>query len=334
MKNLTKSLKGKLIVWYTGSILLIAVYFWFGVHILSIPYGSEIFIALLILLSFVGFLLIKKITESLSALTKKVRTISSTNLNERLTVEDPDNEIGQLALSFNELLNRLEDSFSRERQFIGDVAHELKTPLANMKTGIEVVLSKDRASNEYKERLAECLVDINDLSTTLTEVLDLAWTEAHINQKLTKKVNFSKSLLELSEIATNLGMTKSIEVNFKITPNIWIYGERQKLSRAILNIIDNGIKYNKTEGTLSVTLTKKEEMCVLQISDSGVGIHREDIKSIFGRFYRGKNTGKASGSGLGLAIAKSIILLHGGQIAVKSTLNKGTTFTISLPNAL
>lgn len=330
MKN-SQSLQTRLAIWYLGSIALIALFFWFGVHILQIQYGTEIFVGLLFLLSFIGFIVIRQIIGELSSLTKTIKAISSKNLNERIKHIHSDDEIGQLATSFNELLDRLESSFVRERQFIGDVAHELKTPIATMKSSIEVALTKKRNVDEYQQTLKDMLLDIDNLTSTLMDVLDLAWTEAHADKKFTKKVNISDLLEELVEIASNMTGEKNLEVHFEIEPNITIFGEREKLARAFLNLIDNAIKYNKKKGTVAISLKTHDDHAVLQVKDSGVGIPKKDLQNIFDRFYRSDNVTKTAGSGLGLAIVKSIIQIHGGKITVTSNLQRGTAFTVILP---
>lgn len=329
----SNNLKTRLFIWYGGSLLLVALFFWFGVHVLSVKYGTEIFIGLLLLLSLVGFFIIQKITNSLSDLTEKIQTISSKNLNERIINISNEDEIGMLARSFNALLDRLELSFHRERQFIGDVAHELKTPIATMKSSIEVALSRDRNKEEYKQILLESLEDVNNMSTTLADVLDLAWTEANTDRQFTKKVDLSALISEVTEIGTKLAQVKKVKLRSSIQEGIVILGEREKLARAILNLLDNAIKYNNKGGSIQIKVEKQDSLAVLTVKDSGIGISHQEIHQIFNRFYRGTKTNKISGSGLGLAIVKSIIQMHQGKITVKSKPNKGTTFTIAIPLA-
>jgi signal transduction histidine kinase len=329
----TQSIKTRMAIWYLGSIVLIGLFFWFGVHAFSIPYGTEIFMALLVLLSLVGYLVINQLIGELSSLTQKIKAISSKNLDQRLRHSHNGDEVSQLADTFNDLLDRLESSFERERQFIGDVAHEIKTPIATMKSAIEVALTKRRSESEYKMLFADLLEDIDNLTLTLSDVLDLAWTEAHSDKKFTKTVNLSDLLEELVEIATNLASGKNVEIYFEIEPKVTIHGNREKLARAFLNLINNAIQYNKVGGKVYISLKQKQHAAVFKVKDTGLGIPKKDLEGIFKRFYRGSNVSAIKGSGLGLAIVKSIIQIHDGEIDVTSSEKKGTLFTISLPLA-
>jgi heavy metal sensor kinase len=326
-----QSIRTKLLFWYLGSIAIIALFFWFAVHIFMIDYATEMFIGLLVILSILGFIAATSITKSLSTLTEKIKSISSRNLSQRIHVHRDNDEISELADTFNDLLNRLDASFQRERQFIGDVAHELKTPIATMKSGIEVALTKRRSGEEYKEVMHEMLVDIDTLSRTLTDVLDLAWTDAQRDRVFDKKVNLSELVEEVYEIEEKLAAEKHISINKKIDKNIMIHGEREKLARALLNILDNAIKYSNNNGEVDVLLNNADGSVQIKVVDSGIGIPHHDLHSIFDRFYRGANVRKLSGSGLGLSIAKSIVQIHKGTISVESKKPRGTTVTITLP---
>jgi signal transduction histidine kinase len=326
-----KSIRKQLLLWYIGSIAVIAFFFWFGVHVYMIEYGEEIFLGLLILLSIIGFLVIHSITNSLSTFSKKIKTISSTNLQERIHTKYKEKEIAELAQSFNELLERIENSFKRERQFIGDVAHELKTPLATMRSNIEVGLTKKRKEEEYQTMLSESLIDIDRMSSTIQDVLDLAWTDAHVNQPFTKKVNLTDLLTELVEIIESLASSKDIQIKSSIKDNVIVYGESEKLGRAFLNVLTNAVKYTNNKGMISVLLAKEKNKAIITVSDTGIGINKKDIKHVFNRFYRADNARKQDGTGLGLSIAKSIIQIHRGTMSIKSTKGKGTKVIISLP---
>ncbi|MBI4079462.1 MAG: HAMP domain-containing histidine kinase [Candidatus Levybacteria bacterium] len=331
MGNLFKSIKAKLFFWFFTSLISIAAYFYLAIHIFSLPFGNLIFLLLLLILALDGFYIIYKITRNLTQLSDKMKTISSKNLNARVENIDSDDEIGNLAKTFNGLLDRIQQSFKREQQFIGDVAHELKTPLATLQTSIEIALKKKRSSQEYKEVLKESLIDVSKLSSTLKNVLDLAWSEAEFTKNAMQKFNLSQTLEELREIAEKLGAYKNIQLDSSIDPGIEIYGDRGKISQVLLNLLDNAVKYTKPDGKISISLRAKGTAAEVEIKDTGLGIDPRDLEHIFDRFYRGSKTSKTFGSGLGLAIAQAIIKAHRGAIKVKSRVNQGTTFKIILP---
>lgn len=325
-----KSLRGKLFLWYVGSLLFLISYFLLFIHYRSVMYGLQILAALFVLLAVIQFFFIYKITHSITKLTSKMKTISDQNLQERVEGIKGEDEIGQLAKSFNNLLDRLSEAFAREKRFIGDVAHELKTPLATMKSSFEVALSKKRTNEEYESILKSAVAEADQLSSLLNNVLDLAWTEARSNREATR-VNLTELTKELSEIGQKLAVGKAIEVVTSIEPEIYTTGFKDKLARAILNIMENAVKYSPSGSRIEVILEKAPGKALINITDQGIGIKAEELPHIFDRFYRGSKTDKVLGSGLGLAIAKSIVNLHQGEIKVKSTPGKGSSFIIVLP---
>jgi signal transduction histidine kinase len=330
MKKSSNSLRTRLFLWYLASLIILALFFYTAVHIFMVPYNTELFFGLLYLLAIIGFFTIRQITGSLTSLSHQIRHISTHNLDTHIKGIQTDDEIGEVAQSFNELLDRLNKAFKRERQFIADVAHELKTPLATLRSSIEVVLTKERTKDEYKKALQDALQETNHLSSTLKNVLDLAWSETPSEQKSVSQLNLSELMKELSEITQKMATYKNIQIKDNIADNIYILGFKDKLARALLNIVDNAINYTQS-GSITLGLKQQGDKAHIIIKDTGQGITEADIPYIFDRFYRGNKTDKIFGSGLGLAIAKSVINLHHGTIHVESTPRKGTIFTIFLP---
>lgn len=275
------------------------------------------------------FLAIKTI-KPISDIADKMDEITSENLDKRLDVPKSRDEIEELTTTFNHLLDRLQQSFTRERQFMGDIAHELKTPIATLKSGVELTLSKDRQKVEYKKTLSETLIDVDRISSLLQNILDLAWIRAEKSTTNNKSFNLSEVVSELKEIANKLSFQKQIKIISDIEPKIEIIGDEGKIAKAILNVIDNAIKYTPKGGIVSISLQKNIKKAIVEIKDNGIGIPRKETPHIFRRFYRGSRTEKTLGSGLGLAIARNIINAHHGDIKITSEVGKGTSVEISL----
>ena len=330
--NLLRSLRNRLFLWYVGSLFLFSVFFYVVVHILDIHYGIEIVFVLFFLLACVGFLIIYKITDALTYLTAKIKEISRETLGKRIIGIHSEDEIGELATAFNNLLDRLDGAFKREQQFIADVAHELKTPLATLRSTLEVSLSKDRSRQEYKKVINDAITETNHLSSTLNNVLNLAWSETPQEQKHMARINLSALLSELVDIAEKLASQKKQIVKSQIKQEVYIQGNKEKFARALVNIIDNAVKYTPPKGEILVELKVEDKHALIIFTDNGQGILKKDIPHIFDRFYRGSSTDKVFGSGIGLSITQSIIKAHHGDIAVQSTVGKGTTFIITLPH--
>ncbi len=328
-----QSLNKRLFLWYVGSLLIVFIFTVLVVHVFKLQNGFYFLSLLFLTLALLGFTIIYKITKSLTYLSSRIRMISSKNLDERISGINSNDEIGELAQTFNQMIDRLNEAFKREQQFIADVAHEMKTPLSTLRSTVEITLSRKRSNEEYEKTFAEILKDTNRLSSTLKNVLDLAWSETSLEQKNANTFNLTELMTELSDVAKKMALKKNIKIEESIDKNIEIFGYREKLERALLNIIDNAIKYTSKNGKVSITASKNSRHATIKVKDSGIGIAVNDIPSIFDRFYRGSSTDKVFGSGLGLAIAKSIINAHRGEINVKSRVGEGSTFTIILPLA-
>ena len=326
------SLKTKLLIWYIGSLLLLAIFFYLFVHILTLPHATHAFEVLLLILAVTGFFIISKITRSLTYLASEMKMITSESLDRKVKNIKGNDEIAKLGKSFNSLLDRINEAFKREQQFIGDVAHELKTPLATLRSTLEVARSQKRSNAEYETVIDQGINETVHISSTLTNILDLAWTEAIKEIKNAKKFNLSELMKELVDIAEKLALNKKLKIENFISEGIFITGFKDKLARAILNVLDNAIKYT-SEGIITITLKTVKDKVFILIKDSGMGIKAKDLPHIFDRFYRASSTEKISGSGIGLAITKSIVTLHKGTIEVESNKAQGVTFVIVLPSS-
>ena len=247
MKNIFQTLRFRLLFWYTLSLAFLGVFIILTIHILQYKYSVQLIIGLFIILAIVGFVVVYRITRSITFLSYQMRQISSKTLDKRITSIKGSDEIGQLAKSFNELLNRLDKAFNRERQFIADVAHEMKTPIATLRSSFEVTLHKARTNEEYKKIIKDSIIETDRITSTLKDVLDLAWSEVP-NENLRKVFDLSELMNEMSEIAQKLALKKQIIVINSITSHIQMLGFRKRLGRALLNIIDNAIKYSSFKG--------------------------------------------------------------------------------------
>ena len=326
----SNSLRFKLFFWYVVSLALLGFFIVLTVHIYQYKYSVYILGGLFLILSIVGFATIYKITQSIINLSSQIRQISSKNLDKRITSPKNDDEIGELGKSFNELLDRLDVAFKRERQFIADVAHEMKTPIATLRSSFEVTLHKERTNEEYKKIIKDSIIETDRLTTTLRDVLDLAWSEVP-NETLRSKFDLSELMNEMAEIMQKLALKKQINVSHSIISGIQMLGFRERLGRAVLNIVDNAIKYTPQNGKITISLIQEYNNALITIKDNGQGIAEDEIEHIFDRFYRGAKTDKVFGAGLGLAITKATVTIHKGAIKVDSKPKTGSTFTIALP---
>ena len=293
----------------------------------------SLFLLLVFPTIFGGWVLAKRAMQPINNISQQMQRITSENLTEHIKSPQTHDEIETLVHTFNNLLFRLESAFTRERQFIADVAHELKTPLATQRSTIEVLLSKKRTNEEYQKTTGELLVDNQKLTDTVKDVLDLAWAEADKTLSHNEQTNLTEIMEELFEIVSQLGSRKKLEIVKRFENNVFVSAKRDKIFRALLNIVDNAIKYT-SRGTIFLSLETNKDTIIVKVKDTGEGITEDDLQHIFDRFYRGKKSHRVDGTGLGLAITHSIITAYKGHLSVSNNLGKGTTFTATLPKLI
>ena len=279
-----------------------------------------------------GYFLVRRGLSPVSDMADKIARIESSDLSQRVAVPQTADALQELAVAFNSLLERLKQSIDRERQFIADVAHEMKTPLSTITSTAEIALTRPRSREDYQQALQEVQTDAVKMSATLKNVLDLAWSQSATTTNW-HIFNLSETVGELAEVEAKLARPRHIAVTSRIASGVFIRGQPEKIYRALLNLIDNAVKFTPVAGKIALSLSSRESLAVIDIKDNGIGIAPADLPHIFDRFYRGTKSDRTLGSGLGLAIASSIISAHGGQIKVSSRPGRGSTFTASLPLA-
>ncbi|GAB1430087.1 ATP-binding protein [Ignavibacteria bacterium] len=258
--------------------------------------------------------------------------ITAHNLSRRLPMPPANDEIARLTATLNRMIERLERSFIQIRQFTSDASHELRTPLAILMGEIEVALRREKTPAEYRETLSSALEEVARLSKVVRNLLDISRAETGQVKIAAEPFSISKLTSEIAEDIEVLAAEKNISLNAEIEPNIWITGDAARMHQALLNTLDNAVKYNRDGGNLRVTLRREAEDCIIEITDTGIGIPKEALPHIFDRFFRADKARSQDiqGNGLGLAIVKWIIEQHKGSIYVVSEEGSGTTFTIKL----
>ncbi len=295
---------------------------------------SLIFFGGVLLLGTVSVYLVSgKMLEPIDRVSSLAARISSSNLEERINHQGPDDEVKRLADTFDDMLGRLEGAFESQKQFIQDASHELRTPLAIAQTNIEVIEMEEEATKADYQRLIEVIKPSLERMSRLSNNLLLLSGDNQAQAKWSA-VNMT-SLIE--EVATGFSANAAVAgVSLELestSEEMLVRGDALYLKQAVSNLVDNAIKYNRPGGTVRVLAHVEESQLVLKVQDSGIGISDADQQRIFDRFYRvDKSRSRAQGgSGLGLAIVKKIVENHGGTISVESTPGEGSTFRITLP---
>jgi len=290
----------------------------------------------LLALALGGWFLADRALAPVAAIARTMESINTENLSQRLPGADEKNEFGRLIKNFNAMLEHLETSFRRVRQFAADASHELRTPLTVLRGETEVALRWTKNPEELRRILESNLEEVDRMSHIVEDLLLLAKSEVGEIPFDLKQVNLSEMLEELYLQGRVLGENKGVAVGLNLPPDpVIIAADELRIRQMILNIISNGIKYTPSGGRVDIRLEATDAGGVVTVSDTGIGMDRENLEKIFERFYRidkGRGHGE-SGAGLGLSIVKWIVDAHGGSIDVDSEQGKGSTFRITLPAA-
>ena len=289
--------------------------------------------ALLALVS--GWFLANRALIPVNAITHTAQEIGEKDLSRRIAMNLPDDELGQLAQTFNRMLDRIEGAFHRKRQFTADAAHELRTPLSIMQTGLEVVLSQPRTAADYHTTLGTMREEVLRLSQLTTHLLMLARADAHTLTLERRPVDLSLLLHTITDQVALAAEQKQISLQRDIPPNIRLKADEDRLVQLVLNLLENAVKYTPAGGSITVKLGESNGEVNFSVADTGIGIAPQHLPHIFDRFYRADKarSRQQGGVGLGLAIAQQITQLHGGNIAVVSQLGVGSEFTVTLPSS-
>lgn len=290
-----------------------------------------------------GMFLAQRALSPINRIVSTARTIGQGNLSQRINWQGPGDELGQLALTFDEMLDRLEESFERQRQFTADASHELRTPITIIRAQAETALNRSRTADDYRETLRQIIQEADRMSHLTGQLLMLARADAG-------KESLEKEPCDLIELVQAVcaemqeaAKSKGISIQISLDPGretFVINGDQTRLTQLVINLLDNAIKYTPAakpgyQPRVEVRLVRQDNWAVLSVSDNGIGIPPSDLPHIFQRFYRvdKARSRQSGGTGLGLSIAQWIAQSHGGRIEVSSHPGQGSTFSVFLPIA-
>jgi two-component system OmpR family sensor kinase len=292
----------------------------------------------LLLASAGGYFLARKSLAPVAAMASQAKSMGASNLGARLAVANQRDELGQLALSFNQLLARLEESFERQRRFIADASHELRTPVAILRGETEVTLSRaDRSPEEYRETLAILRDESQRLARIIEDLFTLTRADAGEYPLSFTGLYLDELAVDVLHRTRSLAMAKNITLCSSITPELPLHADEALLRRMLLNLLDNAIKYTPEGGKISLDCKKLENEYLVSVTDTGEGIPKEMQERVFERFFRvdkarSREDGNG-GAGLGLSIARWIAEAHHGRLELTRSDGSGSTFSVVLPVA-
>ncbi len=278
-----------------------------------------------------GIIFVSRALKPIKTITEKANEISSGDLSQRVNLKGPKDELKKLADAFDKMIEKLDNLFKGQKNFFADISHELKTPLTIARGEIDVALRNQKATkDDLKNALKNAQEELEKMTSMVNDLLSLARDESYKNELAIEKISAKKFLQEIIDKSENLIKPKSAEIHFDDFKNFTFRGDKKKLQRLFLSLIDNATKHVSKRGTITLKAGRRPDFTVLSVSDNGAGIPKDDIPHIFERFYKGEKS-TSGGTGLGLAIAKNIAEAHGGKIEVESIPDKTTTFSVYLP---
>lgn len=288
--------------------------------------------ALVIAASIGGYLIARRMLRPIQKISETARQIGrENNLKKRIELGEGNDELHQLADSFNDMFEKLERAFEAERQFTSDASHELRTPVSVIAAQCELSLEKTRSPEEYEEALRVIWRQSRKMTRLINEMLDFTRLEVNPDR-------YKKEPLNLSEIVKSvcddmaLIKEKEITMQYRVEEGVSLYGNRDLLARLLTNLISNAYRYGRENGHITVCLKRNNDEAVyLTVQDDGIGIAKEEQQKIFQRFYQADASRTGSGMGLGLSMALEIARFHGGTITVESIQGEGSNFVVSFP---
>ena len=289
----------------------------------------------LLLASGGGYFLARKSLAPIASMNSQTQRISAENLSARLDVTNSRDELGALTTTINDLLTRLENSFKEQQRFIADASHELRTPLAVLRGETEVALGKTRTVEEYQQSLSLIQDEAERLSRIVEDLFTLARQPINTRAALNKeRVSLNDAVSDCARAAHVLASRKGVRLRLENdSPSIALNGDDELITRMILNLLDNAVKYTPAGGEISLALARQNGNAAIVVRDTGIGIAQTDQPRVFDRFFRVDKARARTlgGAGLGLSIAQWIVEVHGGQISLASAPGEGSEFTVLLP---
>src|SRR5437667_6833834 len=282
--------------------------------------------------AFIATIATKRGLRPLQEMTQSLARIGPTHLKEQVTTGVWPRELKPLAIAFDDMLKRLDDSFTRLSQFSADLAHELRTPIANMIGETQVALTRDRTAAEYRETIESTVGECERLSRIVDNLLFVARVAAAREPIARKRFDARKAVEKIAAFYQTAA--EDPHVTISCSGEGQIYADPDLFERAVGNLLDNALRFTPEHGSIHITLSENDGQFELAVGDNGCGIAPEHLSRVFDRFYRADSSRGSDGAGLGLALVKSIVDLHGGSANIESEIGRGTTVKLTFPSKL
>jgi two-component system heavy metal sensor histidine kinase CusS len=279
----------------------------------------------------IAIIVTKRGLRPLGEMTQSLGRIGPTHLKERVIPTEWPRELQPLAIAFDDMLERLDDSFTRLSQFSADLAHELRTPVANMMGEAQVALTRERTAAEYRETIESTIGECERLSRIVDNLLFVARVDAAREPIARKRFDARKAVEKIAAFYQTIADDRHVTIS--CSGEGQIFADPDLFERAVGNLIDNALRFTPENGSIQIALSERDADFEVAVSDNGCGIAPEHLPRVFDRFYRAESSRGSDGAGLGLALVKSIVDLHGGSATIQSQVGQGTTVKLIFPLA-
>jgi len=305
-------------------------------HTRIIEIFRRVFITTMAILFFlavvVGWFMARRALVGVEKVTQTARRISDGSLEKRVPVKKGVDEIDQLAITFNQMLDRIQKLVTGIKEMSDNIAHDLKSPITRIRGIAEISLTARSSLTDYESMAASTIEECDRLLEMINTMLMISKTEAGVGQLERRKMDIAGLVRDACDLFQSPAEDKDLKLICRAPDNFIIYGDMRLIQRMIANLLDNAIKYTPSNGSIDVGIRITDnQSALISVKDTGIGISKQDLAHIFERFYRCDPSRSQAGTGLGLSFARAVARAHDGDITVTSAPDQGSTFTVILP---
>jgi len=281
----------------------------------------------------VGWFMARRAVSGVEAVTRTAQKISGGTLEDRVPVKTQGDEIDQLAITFNQMLDRIQTLLTEIKEMSENLAHDLRSPITRIRGIAEVTLTNGKSLSEYEGMAANTIEECDRLLDMINTMLMISKTESGVDKLSSEEIDLAGLVREACELFEPPAEDKGLTLSCNVPVRSHLVGDTRMIQRMLSNLLDNAIKYTPSGRTVTVSASEDDTRVFISVKDTGCGISPNDLPRVFERFFRSDQSRSQSGIGLGLSLARAIARAHGGEITATSTPNQGSTFTATLPKS-